>query len=185
MADTVTTTLPDRIGPQGYTRQLVADRKYVLGVDIGGTGSVAVLNQFGEPIEAFDMPATVEANGRRATNAPLLASLLARSHARIVFAEFVAARPSDGSVQAFSFGRARGILEGCCGALGIPIVWIAPTVWKRLADVPPGKENKDLARTRAIAKWPANADFFARKRDLAKAEACLIALAGLKREARR
>jgi hypothetical protein len=58
--------------------------------------------------------------------------------------------------------------------------WVA----KRLADIPPGAENKDLARTRAIARWPARADLFARKCDVDRAEACLIALAGLKREAR-
>jgi predicted nucleic acid-binding Zn ribbon protein len=58
--------------------------------------------------------------------------------------------------------------------------WVA----KRLADIPPGVENKDLARTRAIARWPARADLFARKCDIDRAEACLIALAGLKREAR-
>ena len=37
-----------------------------------------------------------------------------------------------------------------------------------------GAENKDLARTRAIARWPAHADLFARKRDVDRAEACLI-----------
>ena len=46
------------------------------------------------------------------------------------------------------------MIEGCAGALGVPIVFIAPAIWKRLANVPPGVENKDLARTRAIAKWP-------------------------------
>lgn len=36
----------------------------------------------------------------------------------------------------------------------------------------------------AIARWPARADLFARKCDADRAEACLIALAGLRREAR-
>jgi crossover junction endodeoxyribonuclease RuvC len=54
-------------------------------------------------------------------------------------------------------------------------------VWKRLADIPPGKENKDLARTRAIAKWPGHADLFARKSDVDRAEACLIGWAGFAR----
>jgi hypothetical protein len=43
--------------------------------------------------------------------------------------------------------------------------------------------NKDLARTRAIARWPAHADLFARKCDVDRAEAVLIALADLRREA--
>jgi crossover junction endodeoxyribonuclease RuvC len=68
--------------------------------------------------------------------------------------------------------------------LGLPIAFLTPPAWKRLAEIPPGAENKDFARTRAIARWPAHADLFARKGDVDRAEACLIALAGLKREAR-
>jgi crossover junction endodeoxyribonuclease RuvC len=113
---------------------------------------------------------------------PLLAGILARTHARIAFCEFVGARPTDAKVAAFAFGRA-GVIEGCAGALGLPIVFLTPPTWKRLAEIPPGAENKDLARTRAIARWPAHADLFARKRDVDRAEACLIALAGLRREA--
>src|ERR1700733_1135215 len=156
----------------------------VFGIDPGGHGAIAVLNAAGQLLDVIDMPSTREANGRTATNAPLLASILARTHARVAFCEFVGARPSDARVAAFAFGRARGVIEGVCGALSIPIVFIAPSVWKRLAAIPPGAENKDLARTRAIARWPAHADLFARKRDVDRAEACLIALAGLMRETR-
>jgi crossover junction endodeoxyribonuclease RuvC len=156
----------------------------VFGIDPGGHGAIAVLNAAGQLLDVIDMPSTREANGRTATNAPLLASILARTHARVAFCEFVGARPSDARVAAFAFGRARGVIEGVCGALSIPIVFIAPPVWKRLAAIPPGAENKDLARTRAIARWPAHADLFARKRDVDRAEACLIALAGLMRETR-
>jgi hypothetical protein len=59
-----------------------------------------------------------------------------------------------------------------------------PATWKRLADIPPGVENKDLARARAIARWPAMAELFARKRDVDRAEAALIGWAGLQREGR-
>jgi hypothetical protein len=92
------------------------------------------------------MPSTPEANGRSATNAPLLAGILARVRARVAFCEFVGARPTDAKVAAFSFGRARGVIEGCAGTLGLPIVFLTPPTWKRLADIPPGAENKDLAR---------------------------------------
>jgi crossover junction endodeoxyribonuclease RuvC len=156
----------------------------ILGIDPGAHGAIAVLDDDGELLEVLDMPSPPEANGRTATNAPLLAVLLARAHARIAFCEFVGARPTDAKVAAFAFGRARGVIEGCAGALGLPIVFLTPPTWKRVADIPPGAENKDLARTRAIARWPAHADLFARKCDVDRAEACLIALAGLKREAR-
>jgi crossover junction endodeoxyribonuclease RuvC len=156
----------------------------ILGIDPGAHGAIAVLNDSGELLEVVDMPSTPEANGRTATNAPLLAGILARVCPRVAFCEFVGARPTDAKVAAFAFGRARGIIEGCAGALGLPIVFLTPPTWKRLADIPPGAENKDLARTRAIARWPARADLFARKRDVDRAEACLIGFAGLMREAR-
>src|ERR1700735_255554 len=99
----------------------------------------------GNLLEVVDMPSTPEANGRAATNAPLLAGILARTHARVAFCEFVGARPTDAKVAAFAFGRARGVIEGCAGALGLPIVFLTPPTWKRLADIPSGAENKDLA----------------------------------------
>jgi crossover junction endodeoxyribonuclease RuvC len=157
----------------------------VLGIDPGANGAIAVLDEGGQLLDVLDMPSTREANGRTATNAPLLAGILARSHARIAFCEFVGARPTDAKVAAFAFGRAKGVIEGCAGAIGLPIVFLTPQSWKRLADIPPGAENKDVARTRAIARWPASAELFRRKADVDRAEAALIAVAGLARESRR
>jgi crossover junction endodeoxyribonuclease RuvC len=154
----------------------------VLGIDPGAHGAIAVLDEGGALLEVIDMPTTPEANGRSATNAPLLGGILARMHARVAFCEFVGARPTDARAAAFSFGRARGVIEGCAGTLGVPIVFLTPPTWKRIADIPPGAEHKDLARTRAIARWPAHADLFKRKADVDRAEASLIAVAGFARE---
>jgi crossover junction endodeoxyribonuclease RuvC len=79
----------------------------ILGIDPGAHGAVAVLDEGGELLEVLDVPSTPEANGRSATNAPLLAGILGRTHARIAFCEFVGARPTDAKVAAFAFGRAR------------------------------------------------------------------------------
>jgi hypothetical protein len=60
-----------------------------------------------------------------------------------------------------------------------------PAVWKRTVGIPPGKEGaKDRARAEAIRRWPSKAALFARKRDDGRAEACLIAVAGMLREKR-
>lgn len=158
---------------------------FIVGVDPGAHGAIAVLDESGQLLEVHDMPSTPEASGRTATNAPLLAGILARAHARVAFCEFVGARPTDAKIAAFAFGRARGCIEGVCGALSLPIVFLTPPTWKRLADIPPGAENKDLARTRAIARWPQHAEIFKRKSDVDRAEAALIGAAGLLREARR
>ncbi len=156
----------------------------ILGIDPGAHGAIAVLDTDGALIAVYDMPSLEETSGRPATNAPLLAAIFAKSGARRAFCEFVSARPTDSRVGAFSFGRAKGCVEGACGALGLPLVFLTPPTWKRLANIPPGAENKDQARARAIARWPAHAELFARKKDVDRAEAALIGWAGLQREER-
>jgi hypothetical protein len=154
----------------------------IIGIDSGAHGAIAFMDESGALMEVVDMPTTPEANGRSATNAPLLAGILARSHPCVAYCEFVGARPTDAKVAVFSFGRARGVIESVCGALGLPIMFLTPPMWKRLANIPPGAENKDLARTRAIAKWPQHAGLFRRKADVGRAAAALIGLAGIQRE---
>ena len=46
----------------------------IVGIDPGAHGAIAVLDEGGELLEVHDMPSTSEANGRTATNAPLLAA---------------------------------------------------------------------------------------------------------------
>jgi hypothetical protein len=81
----------------------------ILGIDPGAHGAVAVLDDGGQLLAVENMLSLFEANGRSATNAPLLAGILARTQARVAFCEFVGARPTDAKVAAFAFGRARGI----------------------------------------------------------------------------
>lgn len=157
----------------------------ILGIDPGLDGAIATLSPEGDLVGVTDMPTTPDgAKGRRALNAPLLWHAISVSHASIAYVELIGPRPTDGVVGAFGFGRSRGILEGVLAAAGIPVVMIAPPVWKRAHDIPPGKEHKDVARARAIARWPASAPLFARKLDCDRAEAALIAVAGIAREAR-
>jgi crossover junction endodeoxyribonuclease RuvC len=154
-----------------------------IGIDPGVHGAVAVLDDEGALIQIYDMPTLQDgAKGRRAINAPLLASLVFKSHADRAFCELVGPRPTDGSVGAFGFGRSRGVIEGVLAAAGVPVQMIAPPTWKRIAGVGAGKEAKDSARSIAIARWPSQADLFARKADIDRAEAALIAWAGLKKE---
>ena len=123
----------------------------VLGIDIGATGAVALLTADGELVWVEDMPVLNDGPaGRRTVNAPLLAELLAKSHATQAFVEFVAARPGESSTGAFSFGRSRGVIEGVCAALSIPVTMLTPPRWKRIIGIAPGKGGKDAARSEAI-----------------------------------
>jgi hypothetical protein len=64
----------------------------ILGIDPGAHGAIAVLDEGGDLLDVVDMPSTPEGNGRSATNATLLAGLLAQTHAPIAFCESVSAR---------------------------------------------------------------------------------------------
>jgi crossover junction endodeoxyribonuclease RuvC len=156
----------------------------VIGIDIGASGAIAFLTPEGQLIDVVDMPVLNDGSaGRRAVNAPLLAAIVFKSHAAKAFIEFVGARPGEGAVGAFAFGRSRGVCEGVLGAAGIPATHIAPASWKRAVGIKPGKEGaKDAARAEAIRRWPDKAALFARVKDDGRAEACLIAIAGLQRE---
>ena len=157
--------------------------EHVIGIDSGIAGALALVSRSSELIEVADMPVLRDGSaGRASVNAPLLAELLARWHAREVICEFVAARPGEGPTGAFSFGRCRGVIEGACAALGLPIRFVTPPSWKRLIGIPPGKDRaKDRSRAEAIRRWPSHASLFARVKDDGRAEACLIAIAGMMR----
>lgn len=158
----------------------------IIGIDPGIAGALALLSRDGDLFEVADMPVLRDGSGgRAAVNAPLLAELLARWHAREVVCEFVSARPKEGAVGAFSFGRARGVIEGVCAALDLPVRFLTPPAWKRLVGLAVARERaKDAARGAAIDRWPAKAALFARVKDDGRAEAALIDLAGLMREGR-
>jgi crossover junction endodeoxyribonuclease RuvC len=149
---------------------------FILGIDIGTHGAISrfSVSVSGAAIllDVDDMPVLRDGPaGRPAVNAPLLAEIAARSHASKAFVEGVGARPGEGAVGAFSFGRSRGCIEGVLGALAVPVSFIAPAQWKRLIGIPPGKEGaKDAARSEAIRRWPDKAMLFARVKDDGRAE---------------
>jgi crossover junction endodeoxyribonuclease RuvC len=118
--------------------------------------------------------------GRRAINAPLLASIVFKSHAGHAFDEGVGARPGEGAVGAFAFGRAKGVIEGVLAAAGVPVTFVSPPAWKRAVGLT--LASKDAARAAAIRLWPGHAELFARVKDDGRAEAALIAAAGLLRK---
>lgn len=153
-----------------------------LGIDIGVSGAIALLDQFGDLVGLWEMPCLHDGPKKRRTiNAPLLASIVYQSHATRAFVEQVGPRPLEGVVGAFAFGDSKGVVRGVLAGAAIPVVWIAPPQWKRVVGIAPGKDGaKDAARAMAIARWPSMADKFKHKNDDGLAEAALIAVAGLK-----
>lgn len=153
----------------------------VLGIDIGVNGALALIDQFGELQDVWDMPCLHDGpKHRRTINAPLLAEIVYKAHATRAFVEAVGPRPAEGAVGAFAFGDCKGVVRGVLAAASIPAVFIQPAQWKRVVHIPPGKVGaKDAARAQALARWPNMAAHFKLIKDDGKAEAALIAVAGL------
>jgi crossover junction endodeoxyribonuclease RuvC len=163
--------------PSPQCQPPAVDTDAILAIDIGARGAIAFLTPEGQLIDVFDLPVLNDGPaGRRAVNAPLLAEIVFKSHAAQAFIEFVGARPGEGAVGAFAFGRSRGIVEGVLGAAGIPATHISPAAWKRAVGIPPGREGaKDRARAEAIRRWPASVVSFVNAAHLLRAAAPLRA----------
>ena len=158
---------------------------YLIAVDPGLTGAVAVLTATGHFVAVFDMPTTAAPSGKskRIISPHLLATQLQPWAGSPAVIEQVAAMPGQGVSSMFRFGEAYGVAQGVLAALGCPISKITPTTWKRLVGIPAGSD-KDAARGVAISRLPRAGDYLTRKKDSGRADALLIGLAELDRSAR-
>ncbi len=112
----------------------------------------------------------------------LFAAIIRRWTPSRAWVEHIGPRLGDRPAGAFAFGGSKATIETALAGLGVPFRTITPAVWKRAVGIPPGKGMKDVARARAIERWPTHAEAFARVKDHDRAEACLIGWAGLQRE---
>ena len=119
-----------------------ANPTIVLGVAFaaGDAAAIAVLTSDGGLLAIHDMPMLWDAPvGRRGVNAPLLSKIVAEAHAKKAYVGRVSTWPGERPFSAFVFGRRRGVIEGVCGALGIPITFVAPPVWRTDSTSPRGQ----------------------------------------------
>lgn len=150
----------------------------LLSIDPGASGAVALVDRAGDLIEIHDLPTRQETiNGKRMTRIDphRLADLFFALHLmhgidRVVI-ERVSARPGQGVSSTFAFGMAYGMALGAAGAVGVPILTITPSVWKRALGL---TADKTAARQEATNLWPAHARTFRRVKDDGRAEAALL-----------
>lgn len=161
-----------------------------IGIDPGLGGAVAVVRSIPgercaevELVSVNGMPVETSPGARKVANrvsAPALAHMLsliaADGQRACVWIEHVGARPKQGVSSMFSLGDSFGVVRGVCGALGLPVSFVQPLVWKRVFGLI--RSDKDASRTRAIELFPQQCDLFARKKDHGRAEAVLIACYG-------
>ncbi len=154
---------------------------FIIGIDPGAGGAIAILERGGRLVHVFDMPAVEVVTGgkakRRVSPEMLAAELrLYNVDGTVAFIEQVGAMPGQGVSSMFAFGEAFGLAKGVLAGLAIPVQSVTPGKWKKALQLNAGKDG---ARAKAAALWPEQAGEFRRVKDDGKAEAALIAYWGL------
>ena len=91
----------------------------------------------------------------------------------VVVVEQVNAMPGQGVTSMFNFGQTFGAIKGLCAALELPIFFVRPSKWKKYFELI--NSSKDSSRTRAIEMYPSLSNQLAKKKDVNKSDAILIA----------
>ena len=150
-----------------------------VGVDCGLQGAIALLMNDFQLLEVTDMPIMAKSKNKNQVNPAVLATIMDKYQRKYrsditVYVEAVSAMPGQGVSSMFGFGVSFGIVQGVVAAVGLPMVLVTPVAWKRRAGLL-GKP-KDFSRTICQRLYP-GADI-ARKKDIGRAEAILIAKFG-------
>ena len=149
----------------------------IIGIDPGLSGGIAVLEN-NQVLSIFDMPVMSEGKkNKRQLNSAHLVSLIKEnikpSEDVAVVVEQVNAMPGQGVTSMFNFGQTFGAIKGICAALGLPIFLVTPSKWKKHFELI--NSSKDSSRTKAIEMYPALSNQLAKKKDVNKSDAILIA----------
>ncbi len=149
----------------------------IIGIDPGISGAIAILENK-KVIGIFDMPVMAEGkkNKRQLNSAQLVniikENIITNDEVAVVV-EQVNAMPGQGVTSMFNFGQTFGAIKGVCAALTLPIFFVRPAKWKKYYELI--NSSKDSSRTRAIEMYPSFSHQLAKKKDVNKSDAILIA----------
>ena len=152
-------------------------KKIIIGIDPGLTGAIAILDsESGEIVSLEDMPVIPEGGKKKVSGNGLMRIFggYDRHQVEMVYLERVGARPGQGVVSMFSFGRSYGAVESAVSLMGFPMTYVSPQRWKRSAGLV--GSPKDASRGKVLDLYP-EADVH-RKKDSGRADAVLIARYG-------
>tara|TARA_Y100000816_G_C25830355_1_gene434254 strand:+ start:109 stop:600 length:492 start_codon:yes stop_codon:yes gene_type:complete len=149
----------------------------VVGIDPGLNGAIAVL-QDKKVLSITDMPVMADGKkNKRQLNNAQLAEILRKNTSEgdeiSIVVEQVNAMPGQGVTSMFNFGQTFGAIKGVCAALQLPIFFVRPSKWKKYFELI--NSSKDSSRTKAIEMYPNLSDQLAKKKDVNKSDAILIA----------
>ena len=149
----------------------------IIGIDPGLSGAIAVLEN-NKVLKIFDMPVMSEGKkNKRQLNSAQLVKLLKNNinpdEETVIVVEQVNAMPGQGVTSMFNFGQTFGAIKGVCAALQLPIFFVRPSKWKKHFELI--NSSKDSSRTKAIEMYPKLSNQLAKKKDVNKSDAILIA----------
>ena len=149
----------------------------IIGIDPGLSGAIAILEN-NKVLNLFDMPVMSEGKkNKRQLNSSHLVNLIKENIEEneevAVVVEQVNAMPGQGVTSMFNFGQTFGAIKGICAALKLPIFFVRPLKWKKHFELV--NSSKDSSRTKAIEMYPTLSNQLAKKKDVNKSDAILIA----------
>tara|TARA_B100000941_G_C28426108_1_gene511565 strand:- start:298 stop:789 length:492 start_codon:yes stop_codon:yes gene_type:complete len=149
----------------------------IVGIDPGLSGAIAILENK-KVLSLFDMPIMAEGKkNKRQLNSAQLVNIIKESvnlnDEIAVVVEQVNAMPGQGVTSMFNFGQTFGAIKGVCAALDLPIFFVRPSKWKRYFELI--NSSKDSSRTKVIEMYPSLSNQLAKKKDVNKSDAILIA----------
>ena len=151
----------------------------IIGIDPGLSGSICFFED-GKIIDVIEMPTMTEGkkNKKQVNGAQIYNEFLKRisktdKHKIRVVIEQVSAMPGQGVTSMFNFGQTFGAIKGICAALNLPIYFVRPSKWKKHFELI--NSSKDSSRTKAIEMYPKLSNQLAKKKDVNKSDAILIA----------
>jgi crossover junction endodeoxyribonuclease RuvC len=159
------------------------DFDYVLAIDPGLSGAIALYHASTGELELTDIPTRTKKNGRREYALDVLRDAIgdAAAFADVAVVEQVSAMPRQGVGSAFAFGYGCGLIDGVLAGYPLPVRHVVPAVWKagagiaRVGAEARRADRKNAARARACEVFPNVAEWFARAKDDGRAEAALLA----------
>ena len=156
---------------------------YILGIDPGLTGALALIDTKTQALVTFSVPTWV-VKKKTCFDGQTLAFWLSAYYGQIkhAYVEQVTSRPRQAGQ--LLIGLNAGILHGLLYANGIPFTVVTPAAWKfyfalKRLENETYRDKKNDSRALAAELFPAHAKAFARVKDDGVAEASLIALYGL------
>ena len=149
----------------------------IIGIDPGLSGAIAILEN-NKVLNIFEIPVMSEGkkNKRQLNSAQLvklLKDIISKNEEVSVVVEQVNAMPGQGVTSMFNFGQTFGAIKGISAALKLPIFFVRPSKWKKHFELI--NSSKDSSRTKAIEMYPSLSDDLAKKKDVNKSDAILIA----------